>query len=46
MKDLLQRYENHYGYKATIQELYTLYTQGELPLNSKDEDTLLAAVNN
>ena len=44
MQDLLNRYEKHYGYRATVEELYTLYTQGELPLNSKDEDTLLKAV--
>lgn len=44
MKDLLKRYEKHYGYKATTQELWALYTQGELPLNSKDENTLLKAV--
>mgnify|MGYP006928398685 CR=1 FL=1 len=45
MQDLLDRYEKHYGYKATVEELYGLYTQGCLPLNSKDENTLLKAVN-
>ena len=44
MKDLLNRYEKHFGYKATAQELWALYTQGELALNSKDENTLLKAV--
>lgn len=44
MKDLLDRYERHYGYRATVQELYALYTQGELSLNTKDENTLLKAV--
>lgn len=44
MQDLLNRYEKHFGYKATVAELYSLYTQGELALNSKDEDTLLRAV--
>ena len=45
MQVLLKRYEKHYGYKATVTELWVLYTQGELPLNSKDEDPLLKAVN-
>lgn len=44
MNDLLNRYEQHYGYKATVQELWALYTQGELQLNTNDENTLLAAV--
>jgi len=45
MQDLLKRYRKHYGYKATVTELWVLYTQGELLLNSKDENTLLKAVN-
>lgn len=44
MQDLLKRYEVRFGYKATIEELYSLYTQGELPLNSKDENALLRAI--
>lgn len=44
MRELLKRYEKHYGYRATVSELYSLYTQGELSLNSRDEDTLLKAV--
>jgi hypothetical protein len=46
MQDLLNRYEKHFGYKATTQELYTLYAQGSLALNIKDENTLLEAVDN
>lgn len=44
MENLLNRYEKHFGYKATAQELYALYTQGELELNEADENTLLAAM--
>lgn len=44
MQDLLDRYEKHYGYRATIQELWDLYTQGALQLNTNDENTLLKAV--
>ena len=44
MQDLLKRYKKHYGYTPTVKEMYNLYTQGALSLNSKDEDTLLKAV--
>lgn len=41
MQQLLDRYEKHYGYKATPQELWTLYSQGELQLNDTDTNTLI-----
>jgi len=41
MESLLQRYEKHYGYKATKQELYDLYLSGGISLSDKDENTLL-----
>lgn len=43
MQNLLNRYEKHYGYRATVQELWDLYAQGELKLNLTDEVTLLKA---
>ena len=46
MKNLLKRYKKHFGYTATIEELYSLYTQGELRLNTKDENTLLKSISN
>lgn len=41
MQELLNRYERHFGYRATVAELYDLYTSGQLSLNSADENTLI-----
>ena len=43
MQNLLNRYEKHYGYKTTVRELYELYTQGGISLNTTDENTLIKA---
>ncbi len=44
MNNLLARYKKYYGYNPTIQELYSLYTQGELQLSDSDENALLKAM--
>ena len=44
MTDLLHRYNLAFGYTPTLNELYDLYTSGELSLTASDENSLLIAV--
>ncbi len=45
MQKLIATYEKQYGYKPSVQELYSLYTQGELMLTDEQEDELLSKLN-
>lgn len=45
MKSIISKYKKVYGYEPTINELYSLYTQGSLVLSDKEENALLKAVN-
>jgi hypothetical protein len=45
MKSLISRYEKKFGYKPTIGELYSLYTQGVLILTDEEENALLKKLN-
>lgn len=45
MQKLIATYEKQYGYKPSVQELYSLYTQGELTLTDEQEDELLSKLN-
>lgn len=44
MQSLLDRYEQKHGYRPTLAELYSLYTQGQLVLSDTEEDALLQAM--
>jgi len=45
MQKLIATYEKQFGYKPSVQELYSLYTQGELTLTDEQEDELLSKLN-
>lgn len=45
MQKLIATYEKQYGYKPSVQELYSLYAQGELILTDEQEDELLSKLN-
>jgi len=41
MYKFIKKYQKKYGYKPSMPELYSLYTQGELILTDIEEDILL-----
>lgn len=44
MNNYIKKYEKKHGYKPTVQELYSLYTQGGLVLSDKEENELLKLI--
>jgi len=46
MKKFIENYIKKFGYKPTIFELFSLYTQGVLILTDKEENSLLLEFEN
>lgn len=44
MKELIENYQNEYGYTPTYYELFELHQQGYLSLTDKQENELLGLI--
>ena len=41
LKNIISKYEKKYGYKPTKEELFSLYTSGQISLTDKEENEVI-----
>jgi|LauGreDrversion2_3_1035106.scaffolds.fasta_scaffold391628_2 hypothetical protein len=46
MKTIVKKWKQKYGYKPSLNEIYTHYTQGYLILTDKEENEILKQIQN